>query len=150
MVQSVAASALTLDPATETCLAAAMTFDSGALATFGLVRRPGAWVERMEVHGGGVSAHLEFPERAVVSRDGQTTTHLPPAPDWAWARDPLADSGIHQAVAHFLDCVRTRTTPLTSGEDALHTHGLVDRIYRACGLPALALPPHETSRSVCT
>jgi virulence factor len=137
-VQAVAASARSLDPSTEACVAATIGFDSGALATFGLTRRPGAWVERMEIHGGGVSALLDFPDRAVVSRDGQTTVHRPPAPDWAWARDSLADSGIHQAIAHFVDCVASRRAPLTCGEDALRTHELVDRIYRACGLPPLA------------
>ncbi len=101
-VRGVAAWARTPDPSTETCLVAAIDFDSGALATFGLVRRPGEWVERMEVHGGGVSGQLEFPERAIVSRNGAKTVHLPPALDWAWGKDSLADSGIHQAVAHFL------------------------------------------------
>jgi len=52
--------------------------------------------------------------------------HLPPALDWVWAKDSLADSGIHQALAHFLDSVRTRSAPLTSGEDAFLTHELVD------------------------
>lgn len=61
--------------------------------------------------------------------------HLPPALDWVWAKDSLADSGIHQTLAHFLDSVRTRSAPLTSGEDAFLAHELVDRIYRACGLP---------------
>jgi len=137
-VQAVAASARALDPSTEMCIVATITYDSGALATFGLVRRPGEWVERMEVHGGGASAQLEFPERAIVSHGGAKTVYLPPAPDWAWARDSVADTGIHQAMAHFLDCVRTRKTPLTSGEDAFLTHELVDRIYRASGLPPLA------------
>jgi virulence factor len=54
-----------------------------------------------------------------------------------WARDSLADSGIHQVMAHSLACVRTRNAPLTSGEDAFLTHELVDRIYHACGLPSL-------------
>jgi len=52
--------------------------------------------------------------------------HLPTALDWVWAKDSLADSGIHQALAHFLDSVRTRSAPLTSGEDAFLTHELVD------------------------
>lgn len=54
------------------------------------------------------------------------------------ARDTLADSGIQQAISQFLDRVRTREVPHTSGEDAFLTHELVDRIYRACGLPPLA------------
>lgn len=40
-VHAVTASARTLDASTETCLVATISFDSGALATFGLVRRPG-------------------------------------------------------------------------------------------------------------
>lgn len=63
--------------------------------------------------------------------------YLPPALGWVWAKDSLADSGIHQALAHFLDSVRTRSAPLTSGEDAFLTHELVDRTYRACGPPGL-------------
>jgi virulence factor len=137
-VRTVTASARTLAPTTETTLAATIAFDSGALATFGLVRRPGEWVERLELHGGGVSADVEFPGRAIVSRMGSKTVHTPPASDWAWWKDALADSGIHQAITHFLECVRSRTSPLTSGEDAFRTHELVDRIYRACDLPPLA------------
>jgi len=54
-----------------------------------------------------------------------------------WARDSLADSGIHQVMAHSLACVRTRNAPLTSGGDAFLTHDLVDWIYRASSLPPL-------------
>ncbi len=86
----------------------------------------------MEIHGGCLSAQLEFPDRA-----GAKAVHVPPMSDWAWSRDSLANSGIHQAVAHFLECIRTRKASLTSGEDAFLTHQLVDRIYRACNLPPL-------------
>ncbi len=81
-----------------------------------------------------MSGQVEFPDRTIVSRGGEKTMHLPPALDWVWAKDSLADSGIHQALAHFLDSVRTRSVPLTSGEDAFLTHELVDLTYRACGL----------------
>jgi len=91
-----------------------------------------------------VSGQLEFPERATVSRGGAKTVHILPASDWAWARDALVDSEIHQPVAHFLDCVRIRKAPLTSGEDAFLTHELVDRVYRACGLPPWLDPQGET------
>jgi hypothetical protein len=85
-----------------------------------------------------VSGQLEFPDRTIVSQGGVKAVHLPPALDWVWAKDSLADSGIHQVPARFLDSVRIRSAPLTSGEDAFLTHELVDRIYRACGLPPLA------------
>ena len=82
-----------------------------------------------------MSGQVEFPDRTIVSRGGEKTMHLPPRLDWVWAKDSLADSGIHQALAHFLDSVRTRSAPLTSGEHAFLTHELVGRTYRACGLP---------------
>lgn len=86
----------------------------------------------------GARAQLEFPERAIVSREAVKTVHFPPASDWAWSKDSLNDSGIHQAVAHFLECVRTRTAPLTSREDALFAQELVDRLYGVCHLPPMA------------
>jgi hypothetical protein len=87
-----------------------------------------------------VIGQLEFPGRATMSRGGEKTRPLPPALDWVWAKDSLADSGAHQVPARFLDSVRTRSAPLTSGEDAFLTRDLVDRTYRACSLPPLAGP----------
>ena len=46
--------------------------------------------------------------------------------------------GFEPCIKHFIHCVQTRQTPLTSAQDAFKTHELMDRILRTAGLPDLS------------
>jgi virulence factor len=56
---------------------------------------------------------------------------------WAHVVDKM---GFRQEVAHFLDCVRTRAIPRTSGAEAVRTQALMDRLLQAMGLPLADKP----------
>jgi virulence factor len=56
----------------------------------------------------------------------------PEAFGWATATQTFGFAG---AVHHFLDRVRDRGEPLTSGADAVKTQLLLDRILAVAGLP---------------
>jgi predicted dehydrogenase len=45
----------------------------------------------------------------------------------------LKERGFYGLVEHFLDCVKNREQPLTSGRDALKTHELIDALVIAGG-----------------
>jgi virulence factor len=71
----------------------------------------------------------------VVSGDSETMVNMTPlAMGWAEVRDKM---GFQGEVDHFVECVRTRETPRTSGADALLTHELMDNILRRAGLPPM-------------
>ena len=84
--------------------------------------------------GHGRSAVVEAPDRVSLGQDGKArvTEMTPIHMGWAHVVDKM---GFRQEVAHFLDCVRTRATPRTSGAEAVRTQALMDRLLQAMGLP---------------
>jgi virulence factor len=128
------------DPYRETTAAATLRFDSGALAVLLANRSSSHWVERLEVFGHGRSAVVDAPDRVSLGQDGQArvTEMTPIHMGWAHVADKL---GFRQELEHFVECVRTRAEPRTSGADAVRTQALMDRLLHAMGLP-LEDQPH--------
>jgi virulence factor len=122
------------DPYRETSAAATLRFDSGAVACLLANRSTSHWVERLEAFGHGRSAVVDAPDRVAVGRDGRaevtemTSLHM----GWAQVVDKM---GFRPELAHFVECVRTRRPPRTSGADATRTQALMDRLLDAMGLP---------------
>jgi virulence factor len=122
------------DPYYETSAAATFRFDSGAVASLLANRSTSHWVERLEAFGHGASAVVDAPDRVAVGRDNRalvtemTSVHM----GWAHVADKM---GFRPELAHFVDCVRTRREPRTSGADAMRTQALMDRLLEAIGLP---------------
>ena len=92
------------------------------------------WVERFEVFGHGRSAVVEAPDRVSLGQDGvaRVTEMTPAHMGWAHVADKL---GFRQELEHFVECVRARAEPRTSGADAVRTQALMDRLLETMGLP---------------
>lgn len=122
------------DPWQEDGVSALIRFDNGNTGVLMAARTAGGWGEKLDAYGGGATAAVTAPDRIAVTRDGETTVRemSPEAFGWATATQTFGFAG---AVHHFLDRVRDREEPLTSGAEAAKTQVLLDRILAAAGLP---------------
>lgn len=132
---TVHAEAIATDPYHEEGLSALMTFDSGARGVLVAARCAGEWDERLEAYGNGSTVRVVAPDSVSITCGG--TTQLietrPRALGWAQATETM---GFAAEVDHFLECVTTRRQPRTSGQDAVRTQRLVEKIIRVAGLPS--------------
>jgi virulence factor len=115
-------------------VAALIHFDNGHSGVLMAARNAGNWGEKLDAYGDGVSAEVSAPDAVRITREGTTTLRemTPEAYGWATATQTLGFAG---AVNHFLERVRDRQEPLTSGHEAVRTQALLDRILSAAGLP---------------
>ena len=124
------------DPDYETFTTAQIAFESGSSGILIADRSAGQWEESLEMHGGNKTVLVHMPESVtVVDNEQRHTTELTPlAMGWAKSEDKL---GFSYAIRHFFDCIRNNAEPLTSPEDALKTHELLNRVLISAGLPAM-------------
>ena len=122
------------DPWQEDGTTAIIRFDTGNTGVLVAARTAGAWNEKLDAYGAGRSAEVQAPESVSITIDGVTTTRnlSSEAFGWATATETL---GFAEAVHHFLDRIKDRRPPLTSGRDAVATQKLLDRILTSAGLP---------------
>jgi virulence factor len=122
------------DPWQEDGLGALVRFSTGATGVLMAARTAGRWSEGIDAYGQGRSVRIVAPDSVQVTVDGETTVRdmSPEAFGWATATSTFGFAG---AVHHFLDRVRDRGQPLTSGREAARTQELLDRILHAAGLP---------------
>ena len=127
------------DPWQEDGVSALIRFDNGHTGVLMAARNAGAWSEKLDAYGDGVTANISAPDRISVSRPNGTNVRemTPEAFGWATATQTFGFAG---AVHHFLDRVRDRRQPLTSGAEAAKTQLLLDRILSAAGLPTEEQP----------
>ncbi|MBN2452070.1 MAG: Gfo/Idh/MocA family oxidoreductase [Lentisphaeria bacterium] len=121
-------------------------FDNGTIGLIKANYRTGGRVHRFEMHGPGCSAFLNLGmggaqcEGLLLRHDGKQQYSLSAGAAAANSGDyfsgvALADSdqfyrfyGFYFEDRHFIDCVRSRTTPETSIQDAVKTFRYVDLI----------------------
>jgi virulence factor len=127
------------DPWQEDGLGALIRFDTGHTGMLVAARTAGGWEESLDAYGDGVSVHIEAPERIATTVHGATTTREMRAEAFGWAT-ATGTFGFARAVDHFLDRVRDREEPLTSGREAAETQLLLDRILESAGLPTQEQP----------
>ncbi|MGN6760466.1 MAG: Gfo/Idh/MocA family protein [Leifsonia sp.] len=127
------------DPWQEDGVSALIRFDSGNTGVLMAARNAGAWSEKLDAYGDGVTATISAPDSVAITRDGQTTVREMSAEAFGWAT-ATQTFGFAGAVNHFLDRVRDRQQPLTSGAEAAKTQLLLDRILSAAGLPVEEQP----------
>ena len=125
------------DPFKEDLCTAQISFECGSVGLLGASRSAGQWFERIEMYGANKSVIMECPERyTVIYPDHEESKHMTPLnKGWANLIDMI---GFRPCIRHFIDCVRTRSAPLTSAEDAFKTHRLMDEILRSAGLPDMS------------
>lgn len=124
--------------------AAFVRFSNGNTGVLVAARTAGAWNEKLDAHGLMRSAEVVAPDSVAITRDGTRTvrTMSPEAFGWATATETF---GFAASVHHFVDRVRDREQPLTSGWEAVRTQQLLDRILEAAGLPTHELEGREWS-----
>lgn len=83
-----------------------------------------------------------MPDRISISWPDPTTVREMSHEAFGWAT-ATETFGFAAAVHHFLDRVRDRGEPLTSGADAVKTRLPLDRILAAAGLPADEKPGRD-------
>jgi virulence factor len=142
----VTASAAGADPWQEEGVSALIRFDSGHTGVLMAARNAGGWEETLDAYGDGISVHVEAPDRVNVTRSGVTTTRDVRAEALGWAT-ATQTFGFRASVDHFLDRVRDRDQPLTSGREAAKTQLLLDSILAAAGLPTEEQPNRGWSSS---
>jgi virulence factor len=118
---------------------ALIRFDNGHTGVLMAARNAGGWGEKLDAYGDGVTAAIIAPDRVTITRESGSTVRemSPEAFGWATATQTFGFAG---AVHHFLDRVRDRQQPLTSGAEAAKTQRLLDRILAAAGLPTEEQP----------
>lgn len=130
------------DPWQEDGVGALIRFDNGHTGVLMAARNAGGWGEKLDAYGDGVTAAIVAPDRVTITRESGSTVRemSPEAFGWATATQTFGFAG---AVHHFLDRVRDRQQPLTSGAEAAKTQRLLDRILAAAGLPTEEQPGRE-------
>lgn len=131
---SVQAHAAGQDPWEEDGVAALVRFSTGNTGVLMAARNAGIWSEKLDAYGGRRSVEIQAPERVSITEDGVMRVREMSPEAFGWATATLT-FGFAAAVHHFLDRVRDRDQPLTSGREAAHTQRLLDRILEAAGLP---------------
>jgi virulence factor len=127
------------DPWQEDGVSALIRFDNGNTGVLVAARNAGAWGEKLDAYGDGITATISAPDHVAITRNRETTVRGMSAESFGW---PTATQtfGFAAAVHHFLDRVRDRHAPLTSGAEAAKTQILLDRILSAAGLPTEEQP----------
>ncbi len=95
----------------------------------------GSRIERIEIHGKGIAAYIEPPDRAFIYEKNRV--HISPKPCEILEGDRLAGSseirksqGFFAEHQHFIDCIKKDIQPETFLEDAAKTMELVNVIQK--------------------
>ncbi len=115
----------------ETAVAAVIRFAAGTIGVFETSAHYGMRKDELEAHGPGWSLRVYAPDKAITYERGREETYRHGKD--AWYTDAEQHWGFAQEIDHFLQAVRTRSTPTCSAEDALETHRLAAEIVRAVG-----------------
>ncbi len=104
---------------------------SGGLATMQVSLNAGAWQESVTLHGDGLSVHVDaFRELRVRKGKHEEVYGLDRAGSWV---NDLRERGFQGEIEHFLECVKTRQTPLTSASEAIKTQELMEKMVMLSG-----------------
>jgi virulence factor len=89
----------------------------------------GRWQEDYTLHGSGCSMILEaFSRLRLIDGLLETVQEETYASSW---RTTLEGRGFTGQINHFLDCVKGRSLPMTSGWDSVKTQQMVERMISA-------------------
>ena len=121
------------DETQEGNLLASMRFSGGALGQMTASHGTGGHSERFTAYGGGWSVFIDSTSRGNgrIVRNGDVVEELPPV-------DTVAAQ-----MRHFIDCVKTDTRPLNSGQDAVEVMRMTYAIMDAAGF-GVPPPPGDT------
>lgn len=91
----------------------------------------GGWQESVTLHAQGVSIHVDaFQQLRVIFEDHEEIYGTDRAGKWI---SDMRERGFYGELAHFFDCVKTRTEPLTNAREAAKTQQLLEGLVLAAG-----------------
>jgi virulence factor len=127
------------DPYFEEAITSIIDFDSQICGILLCNFNAGKYMERVSAHGDGLSINTILPYSLEIVEDSKN--YYEPVLSKCYSISTWLDwtekMGYKSQDKHFIQCIETGETPLTSGEDALKSHEFVNKIYRNCGLPTL-------------
>lgn len=103
-----------------------MDIPGGGRAVVAVTRTAGAWQDTVDIHGSGISLHIDmFRQMIVKYEDHEVVYGTDRAGNWT---DDLKERGFQGEIAHFLECVNTRRNPLTDAVEAAKTQVLLEAL----------------------
>jgi len=106
--------------------ASSVALERGGFASLHANLRAGHWKEQYALHGEGASLYVDAFSRVVFVENGERRV-WEETYDSSW-KTTLEGRGFAGQIAHFLECVETRTQPQTSGWEALKTQQLTEAL----------------------
>ncbi|MBI2938862.1 MAG: Gfo/Idh/MocA family oxidoreductase [Chloroflexi bacterium] len=113
------------------CYNGLVRFSSGAVGIVSGNRSSGARVLRAEVHGNGIAAYLDIPERAVVWADNAKEPTVLTGAELVGSANEQDYEGTLSLHRHLLDCIKDGHQPLTSFQACLPAMRLVEQMEGA-------------------
>ena len=108
-----------------------LRLSSGGIATIHTCLDSGAWQEKVSIYGSKKTIIVNaFRDLTYINEEGIKVFGPERPSKW---KSELAERGFDTEVRHFLDCVRTRSTPITDGFDAYKTQLLVEQMTQLAG-----------------
>ncbi len=106
-----------------------VAFKNGGLGLLAASLEGGGWLERVTLHGEGLTVQIDaFRELRVLRGNDDQVSGREMAADWLTSQRVR---GFEQLVEHFVDCVQKRLTPRTSALEAFRTQLLLEQMVAA-------------------
>jgi hypothetical protein len=101
-----------------------VAFESGGVGVMAASLQAGGWLERVTLHGEGLSIQVDaFREMRVLRGNVDEVTGRETAAQWI---SSLEVRGFNQLIEHFVECVQKRQTPITSALESFKTQMLLE------------------------
>ncbi len=107
---------------------ALIALESGGIAQVITTMRAGQWREHYLLAGDGLTLEVDAFQRLTISQGDEQRAWQE---DYASGRDTASGRGFRPEIEHFLECVRTRSQPMTTARDSIKTQEMVEAII-AC------------------
>lgn len=109
--------------------ASLIAFEGHGIGVLAASLEGGGWMERVTLHGEGLTVQVDaFRELRVIHGMEDQVIGREMAAEWQTSQ---YIRGFEQLIAHFVDCVQQRSTPLTSAQEAFRTQLLLEQMVAA-------------------
>ncbi len=109
--------------------ASLVAFEGGGIGVLAASLEGGGWLERVMLHGGGLTVQVDaFRELRVIRGDEEQVRGREMAANWVTSQQVR---GFEPLLAHFVECVQQRKTPRTSALEAFRTQVLLEQMVAA-------------------
>ena len=114
------------DTGKERTVAAIIRFDSGTVGVFETSNNYGMRKDELEAHGENFTVRVYAPDTVMMYENKQELTYRHGKD--VWYNEAEVHFGFTEETNHFLECVKTRATPICDCTDAIKSHRLAHDI----------------------